>query len=186
MGGFVPPFFWIGPLPGGHGLAHAGIAKEKSEMTDAPTRAMFRSIAPKRVHYHEVDMQNIVFNANYLRFADIGVTEYFRQLRIANGLAEGGGFNLFGPDHDMMVRHAAVDFRASAVADDMIDLAVRMVRIGSSSLTSQCAMFRGEDVLTVVTISYVHVAMDSRRPAPVPQFFRDMVAGFEVVRPEGS
>ena len=154
-------------------------------MTDAPTRAMFRAIAPKRVHYHEVDMQNIVFNANYLMFADVGITEYFRQLRISSGLDEGGGFNLFGPDHDMMVRHASVDFRASAVADDVIDLAVRMVRIGSSSLTSQCAIFRDDSLLTIVTISYVHLEFATRTPMPVPQFFRDMVANFEVVRPEG-
>lgn len=154
-------------------------------MSDTPTRALFRSIAPKRVHYHEVDMQNIVFNANYLMFADIGITEYFRQLRVASSMDEGGGFNLFGPDHDMMVRHAAVDFRGSAVADDMIDLAVRMVRIGSSSLTSQCAIFRGETLLTVVTISYVHLEFASRTPMPVPRFFRDMVAAFEVITPEG-
>jgi len=154
-------------------------------MTDAPTRALFRSIVPKRVHYHEVDMQNIVFNANYLMFADIGITEYFRGLRIASGLSAGGGFNLFGPDHDMMVRHAAVDFRASAVADDELDLAVRITRIGTSSLTSQCAIFRGEDLLTVVTISYVHLVFATRSPVAVPQFFRDMVAAFEVVTPEG-
>tara|TARA_R100000353_G_scaffold157153_1_gene116198 strand:- start:732 stop:929 length:198 start_codon:yes stop_codon:yes gene_type:complete len=31
-------------------------------MSDAPIRAHYRSIAPKRVHYHEVDMQNIVLS----------------------------------------------------------------------------------------------------------------------------
>lgn len=154
-------------------------------MTDAPTRAMFRAIAPKRVHYHEVDMQNIVFNANYLMFADVGITEYFRQLRRASGLPETGGFNLFGPDHDMMVRHASVDFRASALADDLIDLAVRLVRFGNSSMTSQCAMFRGDELLNIVTMSYVHVDMRERRPAPIPQFFRDLVEKFETVKPEG-
>lgn len=154
-------------------------------MSDTPSRAQFRSIAPKRVHYHEVDLQNVVFNANYLMFADVGITEYFRALSAHGGLAEGGGFNLFGPHHDMMVRHAAVDFRASAVADDMIDLAVRIVRFGSSSITSQCAIFRGDELLTVVTISYVHFDIASRRPEPVPQWFRDLVSGFELTRPEG-
>lgn len=154
-------------------------------MNDTPTRAMFRSIAPKRVHYHEVDMQNVVFNANYLMFADVGITEYFRELRTASGLPGGGGFNLFGPDHDMMVRHAAVDFRASALADDMIDLAVRMERFGNTSMTSQCAIFRQDTLLTVVTVSYVHMEFATRKPAPVPQFFKDMVAKFEAVRPEG-
>ncbi|GGB67003.1 acyl-CoA thioesterase [Blastomonas aquatica] len=154
-------------------------------MTDAPNRAMFRSIAPKRVHYHEVDMQNIVFNANYLMFADVGVTEYFRALRIASALPDTGGFNLFGPDHDMMVRHASVDFRASALADDMIDLAVRLIRFGTSSMTTECAIFRDEELLCVITVSYVHIHMESRRPAPIPQSFRDLVAGFEVVTPEG-
>ena len=154
-------------------------------MTDAPTRAQFRSIAPKRVHYHEVDMQNIVFNANYLMYADVGITEYFRALNVASGKPESAGFNLFGPDHDMMVRHAEVDFRGSAVADDLIDLAVRIKRFGTSSLTSECAIFRGNELLTVVTISYVHFATANTRPAPVPTWFKDMVATFEIVRPEG-
>ena len=117
-------------------------------MSDAPIRAHYRSIAPKRVHYHEVDMQNIVFNANYLMYAD-------------------------------------VDFRGSAVADDIIDLAVRIKRFGSSSLTSECAIFRGDELLTVVTISYVHFAVATRRPAPLQQLFKDMVAAFEPVRPDG-
>lgn len=154
-------------------------------MSETPTRAMFRSIAPKRVHYHEVDLQNVVFNANYLMFADIGITEYFRALRLANDLPANGDYNFFDPDHDMMVRHAAVDFRGSAVADDLIDLAVRMVRVGKTSMTSQCAIFRDDNLLTLVTVSYVHLHFASRSPAPVPQFFRDMVARFEIVRPEG-
>lgn len=154
-------------------------------MTDAPIRAHFRSIAPKRVHYHEVDMQNIVFNANYLMFADVGITEYFRALNTANGKPGTGGFNLFGPDHDMMVRHAEVDFRGSALADDVIDLAVRIKRFGSSSLTSECAIFRGEELLTVVTITYVHFTAATKRPAPVPSWFKAMVTAFEIVRPEG-
>lgn len=157
---------------------------EAIAMTDTPVRAMFSSIAPKRVHYHEVDMQNIVFNANYLMFADIGITEYFRKLRTVAGHAESGGFNLFGPDHDMMVRHATVDFRASAVADDMIDLAVRIMRFGNSSMTTQCAMFRGETLLAVVTITYVHFALETKRPEPMPQHFRDIVSAFERVEPE--
>ncbi|WP_373486671.1 acyl-CoA thioesterase [Blastomonas sp.] len=153
-------------------------------MTDTPTRNQFRCITPKRVRYHEVDLQNIVFNANYLMYADVAITEYFRALRVANGLGGDGAFNFFAPDHDMMVRHATIDYRASAKADDMLDLATRITRFGTSSLTSQCAIFRGDALLTVVTITYVHFALATDRPALVPQGFRDMVAAFEVTAPD--
>lgn len=34
-----------------------------------------------RVRYSEVDSQGIVFNANYLNYLDVAITEYFRSKR---------------------------------------------------------------------------------------------------------
>ncbi len=149
-------------------------------MTKIPTRADFAMFAPKRVRYHEVDIQHIVFNANYLAYADIAVTEYFREMG-----GEGGWSNaqFFGPDGDCMVRHTEIDFLASARADDILDLGARIARIGNSSFTFQVAMFRGNELLCGVMSTYVHFLKSTGRPAPVPESFRNIVAEFESVKP---
>ncbi|MGO4610753.1 acyl-CoA thioesterase, partial [Variovorax sp. 2RAF20] len=40
----------------------------------------FRHSVPLRVRWAEVDPQSIVFNAHYLTYCDICVTEYWRAL----------------------------------------------------------------------------------------------------------
>ncbi|WP_164117456.1 thioesterase family protein [Sphingorhabdus sp. Alg239-R122] len=149
-------------------------------MINSPDRSDFAIFAPKRVRYHEVDIQNVVFNGHYLTFADIAVTEYFRELG-----GDGGweSVNFFGPDGDVMVRHSALDFRGSAKADDVIDMGVRVAEIGNSSFVFQIAMFRGDELLCVVTSTYVHFLKESGRPAPVPDRFRGAIAGFEKIKP---
>ena len=44
----------------------------------AVPRDDFRVQQDVRVRFNEIDGQNIVFSGNYLIYADIGVTEYFR------------------------------------------------------------------------------------------------------------
>lgn len=46
----------------------------------AVPRDDFRVQQDVRVRFNEIDGQNIVFSGNYLIYADIGVTEYFRAL----------------------------------------------------------------------------------------------------------
>ena len=51
-----------------------------TEHRSAVPLADFRVQERVRVRFNEIDGQNIVFNGNYLVYADIGVTEYFRAL----------------------------------------------------------------------------------------------------------
>jgi len=134
------------------------------------THTDFTLLVPKRVHYHEVDIQNVVFNANYLVYADIAVTEYFRALNTGKG---GEAMDYFAPEGDIMVRHTEIDFRASAKADDMLDMATRVRKFGNSSFVLEVAMFRGEELLAVVTTTYVHFLKTTGRPAPLPDHFRE-------------
>src|SRR5690554_7231637 len=106
------------------------IQDEHTAMTTETTdpREGFRLITPLRVRYAEADMQGIVFNAHYLAFADVGVSEYFRELIRATGheYSPGKFMELFGGDN--WVRHAEVDYRASAKADDLLDICLRITR----------------------------------------------------------
>lgn len=154
-------------------------------MTDDP-RAGFRLIHPLRVRYNEADMQGIVFNANYLVFADIGVTEYFRALAKASMPGHydpnaASFLDSFGGD--CWVRHADVDFRAPACADDLLDICVRITRFGSSSFSTLTHVVRGDTLLTAIKLTQVWFDRASEQVAPVARGFIDAVTEFEHIAP---
>jgi acyl-CoA thioester hydrolase len=152
-------------------------------------REGFRLITPLRVRYVECDLQAIVFNANYLAFADVGLTEYMRALMAESGTqAKGdmlGGFmQHFGGDN--WVRHADVDFRAPARADDLLDIAVRITRFGRTSYALLVHILRGDELLNVVKLTYVWFDPATEQVAPVAAKFVEAVSDFEIIKPERS
>lgn len=144
-------------------------------------------ITPMRVRYAECDLQGIVFNAHYLAFADVGLTEYMRALMAeaephATGDMLGGFMQYFGGDN--WVRHAEVDFRAPAKADDLIDVAVRITRFGRTSYSLLVHILRGEQLLNVIRLTYVWFDPKTEKVAPVAAKFIEAVSGFEIIEPE--
>ena len=147
-------------------------------------REGFRLITPLRVRYAEADMQGIVFNANYLAFADVGVTEYFRALVGAQGNEDSLGkfLELFGGDN--WVRHAEVDFHAPAKADDMIDICLRITRFGRTSYSALAHIVRDETLLNVINLTYVWFDPATEKVTPVSPKFIEAVTEFEIIAPE--
>jgi acyl-CoA thioester hydrolase len=150
-------------------------------------REGFRLITPMRVRYAECDLQGIVFNSHYLAFADIGLTEYMRALMAASGTQAtgdmlGGFMQHFGGDN--WVRHAEVDYRAPAKADDLLDIAVRITRFGRTSYALLVHILRGEELLNVVKLTYVWFDPATDQVAPVAAKFIEAVSGFEIIKPE--
>tara|TARA_R110001606_G_scaffold10120_5_gene43435 strand:+ start:45880 stop:46371 length:492 start_codon:yes stop_codon:yes gene_type:complete len=147
----------------------------------------FRLIAPMRVRYAECDLQGIVFNAHYLAFADVGMTEYMRAIVAADRPRDendmlGSFTRHFGGDN--WVRHADVDYRASAKADDLLDIAVRITRFGRTSYTLLVHILRGEELLNVVKLTYVWFDPAIDQVAPVSAKFIEAVSAFENIKPE--
>lgn len=132
-----------------------------------------------RVRYNEIDGQGIVFNGNYLIYADIGVTEFFRSL------GEGQPGSFFAQyETDIVVVNAELDYHASARLDEEIDLAVRIARFGRSSFTLHVAIFRGDERLTDMAITYAHVTADRDHSVPLPGGFIADVRRFQPDPPE--
>ena len=147
----------------------------------------FRLITPIRVRYAECDLQGIVFNAHYMAFADVGLTEYMRALMVesrtrATGDMIGGFMQHFGGDN--WVRHAEIDFRAPAKADDLIDIAVRITRFGRTSYALLVHILRGDELLNVVKLTYVWFDPSTDQVAPVAAKFIKAVSDFEIIKPE--
>lgn len=131
-----------------------------------------------RVRYNEIDGQKIVFNGNYLIYADIGVTEYFRALGEGQ---PGPFFHQYGTD--IVVVNAEVDYHASARLDDRLTLRPRIARFGRSSFALHCAIFRDGERLTDIALTYAHIDSETGRPTALPAGFIAEVRSFERVKP---
>lgn len=124
------------------------------------------------VRWAEVDAQQIVFNAHYLMYADVAVTEYWRQMAMpyAQSWATLGG--------ELLVKKASVTYHASAQMGDVLEVGIRCVHQGTTSLQFEAGIFRGQQLLNTVELVYVF-ADQHRTPQPVPQALRDMLTAYE-------
>lgn len=134
----------------------------------------FRVHETVRVRFNEIDGQNIVFNGNYLVYADIGVTEYFRALGEGQ---PGPYFDQYGTD--IREVHCEIDYHAPARLDELITIAARISRFGRTSFTVHCGIFRGDERLTDIETSYAHIDGDSGQATPLPGSFIAEVRRFE-------
>ncbi|MBB4855189.1 acyl-CoA thioester hydrolase [Mycobacteroides chelonae] len=131
-----------------------------------------------RVRWAEVDMQGVVFNAHYLAFFDAALTEYWAAL---TGARNAGGDGVF--EHIYVVK-SVIDYHAPARFDDLLDVGVRISRMGTASMTCHFEIHRGGQYLITGETVYVH-ALDGKS-APFPDAFRDRVSGFEKTPVDGG
>ncbi len=133
-----------------------------------PARSDFRFFHPLRVRWGEVDAQGVVFNPNYLVFADVAGTEYMR--------AAGVTIDDMG---DLFVVNAHADFLGPAMFDDELDIGVGVGRIGRSSFEMRFGLFRGETPLTRIRLTYVRADPVEKRARPLDAGMMARVRRFE-------
>jgi acyl-CoA thioester hydrolase len=112
----------------------------------------------KRVEIRWRDMDGFghVNNAVYLTYMEEARDELFTEL-------------LGDVVHRMVLRHTSVDFRSGLVQeDDMVDVAVDVVRIGSSSVTTRETITAVSDGRTAMVAESVMVHCDEQRSAAAP------------------
>lgn len=109
-----------------------------------------------RVRYSEVDSQGIVFNANYLNYCDIAVTEYFR--------ATGQPYKEFLETHsmDFHVIKSVVEYSKPARFDDSISVQIRGEYSGPRVFW-KIEMSREGDTICVAELVYAAIDTGSGR-----------------------
>jgi acyl-CoA thioester hydrolase len=117
-----------------------------------------------RVRYVECDSQGVVFNAHYLAYFDLAMTELWREL--------GGYQALLADGVDMVVAEARVRYRAPLHFDDECDLVVRGIRLGTTSMTTDLAVDRGGEVCAEGELRHVFVDLAGGGPTPIPDAVR--------------
>jgi acyl-CoA thioester hydrolase len=141
-------------------------------------RADFNFSTRIRVRWSEVDPQAVVFNARYLDYADIAVTEYWRAIRAAG---------LWGYEPlECHVAKAEVLFKKPIKADEELDLLMRTARFGTTSMTSLIEIHGAgdtDDLRATVEIVAVHVDLSDHRPRPIPDKAREALTAFDKIAP---
>ncbi len=140
-------------------------------------RSDFTFFHPLRVRWAEVDRQGIVFNAHYLTYFDVGITEYWRAIGFPypDALLEQGS--------DTFAVKATIEYNAPARYDDLLEVLVRVGRIGRTSLQFLLEIHRGEAQLISGELIYVNADAGTRKPVPIPAFLRAAIARFERIPP---
>ena len=125
------------------------------------------------MRYHECDPQGHVFNANYLTYFDVAITELWRELGGYEGMLEDDGV-------DMVVAEARIRYLAPLGFDEQAELVVRSVRLGNTSMTTELAIERDGDAVAEGELRHVFVDPSGEGTAPIPTRVR---AGLERYSP---
>lgn len=128
-----------------------------------------------RVRYAECDPQGVVFNAQYLAFADHALTELWRELF-------GGYGQMLAHGLDIVVAEARLRFHAPARFDEELDVAISVAHLGTTSMTLHDAVTRVADgnALAEVELRYVWVQRSSGEKTPIPEWARGPLARLRV------
>ena len=122
----------------------------------------FTLVHPLRVRWAEVDMQHVVFNANYLMYFDVAIAEYWRTI-------ENDGEHDFHDDYMKLYSvKATIEYHGAARYDELIDVACRLARLGRSSMTFAFGIWRGPEHLASGEVVYVHVEPGAKKGTPIP------------------
>src|SRR3954447_3267088 len=132
----------------------------------------FKYAAFVRVGFSDTDAQGVVYYGRYMPYFDLARTEYHRHLgRVHLG------------DVDFAMRAVTVEYVAGARFDDLLEIFVRVQRIGTTSITYDHAAYGvGDDaevLMATAQATLVCIALDERKAVPVPDPFREQIAAFE-------
>src|SRR5215510_4053064 len=132
----------------------------------------FKYSALARVGFSDTDAQGIVYYGRYLPYFDVARVEYARHL----------GMLMTGPSEtEFVMRANTIEYHAPARFDDLIEIFIRVSRIGRTSVTYECAAYRLDDdaLMVTATQTVVLVDLDERKACPIPDEYRETIRGLE-------
>ena len=133
----------------------------------------FKYSALTRVGFSDTDAQGIVYYGRYLPYFDLARVEYHRHLDMLRTDAD--------EERQFVMRATAIEYLAPASFDDPIEVFIRISRIGRTSVTYECAAYRADADVLMVTAgqTLVLVDLEERAACAIPDWFRERVREFE-------
>ena len=117
-----------------------------------------------RVYYEDTDSAGIVYHASFLRFMERARTEWLRGL----------GFDLpaLKNEHEVLfsVSRLRIDYLRPAKFNDMLDVSLRLTRLGGASLLlDQNVLRTPRELLCRAEVRIACVDATTLQPRPIPQ-----------------
>jgi acyl-CoA thioester hydrolase len=143
---------------------------ELGKVTGAKPPFKYSSLT--RVGFSDTDAQGIVYYGRYLPYFDQARVEYARHLKM---LATGP------EEHEFVMRASTLEYHAPARFDDLLEVFIRVSRIGRTSATYECAAYRVDDDVLMVTAqqTLVLVDLEERKACAIPDSFKERIRAFE-------
>jgi acyl-CoA thioester hydrolase len=131
----------------------------------------FKYSAFTRVGFSDTDAQGIVYYGRYLPYFDLARVEYHRNLDMLR--MDVGG--------ELVMRASSIEYHAPARFDELLEVFIRVARIGRTSATYEMAAYRVEDDVLMVTAAQTLVLVDleERKACPIPDEVRERIRAFE-------
>lgn len=139
-------------------------------------RADFAFSHRLRVRWSETDAQGVVFNARYLDYADVAITEYWRAAKLRD--------KANGEPMEFHVKKATVTWFAPIKPDELIDVMARTLATGRTSMTQMVEIHGAtddgnDDLRATVDLVSVYVDLAEHRPMPLPSWVAETFADFD-------
>jgi acyl-CoA thioester hydrolase len=126
-----------------------------------------------RIRYGECDPQGVVFNANYLAFFDVIITEFWREaVGDYNAMIDAGA--------DMVVAESRLRFLGPAVFDEELDFELRVARLGNTALGTLIDAYVGERPVVAGEMRHVFIEPETKRKRPMPDDIRAALEPYAV------
>ncbi|MGE6272328.1 acyl-CoA thioesterase [Stutzerimonas stutzeri] len=128
-------------------------------------RRDYKHFRPITTRWHDNDIYGHVNNVVYYGFFDTAVNNY---------LIQQGGLDIQDGDIVGFVVSSACDYFASIAYPDLIEVGVRVAKLGNSSVQYELAIFREGEQEASAAGRFVHVFVEraSNRPTPIPSRLR--------------
>jgi acyl-CoA thioester hydrolase len=133
----------------------------------------FKYASFTRVGFSDTDAQDIVYYGRYLPYFDTARVEYHRHLGMLAAVLAG--------EYEFVMRASSLEYLAPARFDDLIEVFIRIARIGRTSVTYECAAYRADDDVLLVTAqqTLVMVDLEERKACEIPDSYRETIGAFE-------
>jgi acyl-CoA thioester hydrolase len=139
---------------------------------DTERKPPFRFGVYTRVGFSDTDAQGVVYYGRYFPYFDLARTEYLRRIE-----------RLDAPGCEFVLRAQTVEYHAPARFDDLLEVFVRVARVGTSSLTWELATYKlngdGDTLMTTASQTQVLIDRANRMPQPIPHAFRASIDGVD-------
>jgi acyl-CoA thioester hydrolase len=119
-----------------------------------------------RVRYSECDPQGVVFNANYVAYFDVIITELWRE-------ALGRYQDLVDSGTDMVVAEVNVRFLGPAGFDDEVEFAARLTRLGETAISTRIDASTGGRPVVEGRMRHVFIDAATKEKRPMPGHIRE-------------